>query len=159
APAAPVSSAAAGNDFAHMKSIIDRKDNGVRAAALRKELGSAMLENAGIFRDSEKLGLALKAVRDLRDRCQDTFVQDKGRTFNMDLLFAVELDNMLLAETMVVVGIALQESRGSHSRTDFPGRDDEAWLKHTVIYKAPDGPQLEYTPVTITRWQPEERAY
>jgi succinate dehydrogenase/fumarate reductase flavoprotein subunit len=80
--------------------------------------------------------------------------------FNTSLLFHLELGDMLdLAEAMTVAALHRKESRGSHSRRDFPERDDKNWLKHILVRSTPEGPSLDYTPVSITRWQPEKRAY
>jgi succinate dehydrogenase / fumarate reductase flavoprotein subunit len=87
-------------------------------------------------------------------------VNDTGRIYNTDLMSALEVDNLLdLSEIIVVGALARQESRGAHSRRDFPKRDDVNWLKHTMAHYTPQGPRLDYIPVNISLWQPAERKY
>ncbi len=155
-----VSDAPADDERSAIAAILQRQNNGLRSATLRKELGAAMREYAGVFRDAQGLSHAEEAVRQLKDRYSQVYVQDKGRVFNTDLITMLELGNMLtLAESMVASSIPRHESRGSHSRTDYPQRDDDEWLKHTLVFDSPDGPRLDYAPVNITRWQPEARTY
>ena len=80
--------------------------------------------------------------------------------FNTDLIFTLELGFMLdCAESIILGGIERKESRGAHSRTDYPDRDDENWLKHVLVTRKDDEPEVSHLPVTITKWQPEERKY
>jgi succinate dehydrogenase/fumarate reductase flavoprotein subunit len=100
------------------------------------------------------------ALRELRERFKDVTVEDKGDIFNTEVTAALELDCMLdIAEAVAHSAVNRKESRGSHTRTDFPKRDDEKYLQHTLASRTPDGPKIEYLPVTITRWAPEERKY
>ena len=102
----------------------------------------------------------MKTIQGLKERFKHIKVEDKGRSYNTDLVAALQLDFMLdLAEITVTSAIARQESRGAHSRLDYPKRDDEKWLKHTLAYYTKEGPRLEYTPVTITKWPPVARTY
>jgi len=99
-------------------------------------------------------------VRKLKERFRNIRIQDKGRIYNSNLINTLELENLLiLAESMIVAALAREESRGGHSRRDFTVRDDEKWLKHTLITLTDDGPQLSYKDVTITKWKPVERKY
>jgi succinate dehydrogenase / fumarate reductase flavoprotein subunit len=100
-------------------------------------------------------------VASLRERYEAVVVEDKGDVFNNDLTQALELGFLLeLAECMVVCGLARKESRGAHARPhDYPDRDDENYLKHTVVSLRDGRPDLEWKPVTITKWQPQERSY
>ena len=99
-------------------------------------------------------------MRQLRDRFPDILIEDRGGVFNTELTSALELDFMLdVAEAVAHSGLQRQESRGSHTRTDFPDRDDERYLQHSLAYRTPEGPRIAYSPVTITQWQPEERKY
>ena len=83
-------------------------------------------------------------------------MQDKGQVFNTDLIQALELQCLVgLAETIVVGALAREESRGAHYRSDFPTRNDEAWLRHTIVHRVPDGAQVSYAPVTVTRFTPK----
>ena len=100
-------------------------------------------------------------IAGLRERYERVVVEDKGNVFNSDLTQALELGFLLeLADCMVVSGLARQESRGAHARPyDFPNRDDENFLRHTVVRWADGRPVLGWHPVTITKWQPQERTY
>ena len=128
---------------------------------IRNELKEIMMSNCGVFRNKEGLEVCLKKVKELQGRFKKAKVTDNGKTFNSELIEAIELQHMLeYSEIIVVSAIAREESRGSHARTDFPKRDDAKWLKHTLSYKKPDGGiELKYKPVTITKHQPEERKY
>ena len=87
-------------------------------------------------------------------------IKDSGRIYNTDLMSALETANLLdLSEVILTGALARQESRGAHSRRDFPTRDDINWLKHTLAYYTPQGPRIDYLPVTIDKWRPEERKY
>jgi succinate dehydrogenase / fumarate reductase flavoprotein subunit len=87
-------------------------------------------------------------------------VTDKGRIYNTDLMSAIESDNLLdLSEVIVTGAIARKESRGAHSRRDYPVRDDVNWFKHTLAHYTPQGPRLDYIPVAVTMWKPVERKY
>jgi len=138
-----------------------RKDGGKeRIATIRQEMQKAMEEGAGIYRDEQKMQKTCNTLRILRERFKDILIEDRGSTFNTEVMNALELDFMLdVAETVANSAFKRRESRGSHTRTDFPKRDDENFLKHTLAYKTPEGPRIEYLPVAITRWQPEERKY
>ena len=104
--------------------------------------------------------LALDRVEELRGRFQKVIVQDKGKTFNTNLMFTIELGFMFdCAESVVLSGLERKESRGAHTRTDMPDRDDENWLKHILVKDSDDGPAISHLPVVITQWQPEVRSY
>ena len=138
---------------------------GERVSELRKALQETMDANAQVFRTAESLTTALVEITALRARYPDVSVQDKGTTFNTDLLEAIELGFLLdLAEVVVVGALHREESRGGHFREDFPTRDDERFMKHTMAYsrRAPSGEReirLDTKPVTVTRYQPMERKY
>ena len=119
-----------------------------------------MNEKVWIFRRGNELKSALKQIRQLKKRFESVRVEDKDRSFNTGLVEALQLDFTLdLAEVTVASALARTESRGAHYRLDYPKRDDENWLKHTLTYYAKEGPRLEYIPVTITKWSPCARAY
>jgi succinate dehydrogenase / fumarate reductase flavoprotein subunit len=131
-----------------------------RVSEIREETRRVMYEKVWIFRNGEQLRTALKEIRALRERFRHIRVEDKSSRFNTGLLNALQLDFMLdLAEATVVSAIPRTESRGAHSRTDYPKRDDQNWLKHSLVYYTKDGPRLEYSPVTIIKWQPAARTY
>ena len=133
----------------------------------RKELQEAMDMNAQVFRTEETLTRATEIVAGLRDRYRNIKIHDRGKRFNTDLLEAVELGFLLeIAEVVTVAAIHRKESRGGHFREDFPDRDDENFMQHTMTYKDEDaesegipGMRLEWKPVVITRYQPMERKY
>jgi succinate dehydrogenase / fumarate reductase flavoprotein subunit len=144
-----------------LKRLLDRTD-GERPWSMRDELAQTMHENFGVFRREEQMREQGEIVASLQERYERVVVEDKGDVFNNDLTQALELGFLLdLAECMVAAGIARKESRGAHARPyDYPDRDDVNFLKHTLVTTDTDGsPQLEWRPVTITKWQPQERSY
>ncbi len=127
---------------------------------LRERLAETMMARAGVFRTRELLLEQVLEVRDLKDRYRRVRVQDRGRIFNTDLLEARELGYLLdCAEATVAAALARTESRGGHFREDYPERNDNDWLRHTLVYRAVGGPELAYKPVTITRFEPKPRTY
>jgi succinate dehydrogenase / fumarate reductase flavoprotein subunit len=131
-----------------------------RLVTLRDAMQDAMTDKIGIFRDEKPMAEALATLRELRKRYRNIGVDAKNRKFNLDLLRTVELGGMLdAAEATAAGALARRESRGAHSRLDFKTRDDANWMKHTLAYFTPAGARLEYEPVTMTQWQPEERKY
>ena len=130
-------------------------------AGLREEMQNVMEESAGIYRSEDSLKGAISAISELKDRFQNINVSDRSYTFNTEIISAMELSYMLdVAEAIVHSAIARTESRGSHQRIDYPDRDDERFLAHSLAYKEDKGsPRVEYLPVVITRWPPAERVY
>jgi len=127
---------------------------------IRDELGLIMKEKVGIFRDRSSLEEALQKVRELKERYSKAIVGYSGKRANFALCWFIELGgNLDVAEAIIAGALAREESRGSHFRTDFPKRDDEKFLKHTLAYYTKDGPRLEYKPVTLGTWEPKERKY
>src|SRR5438270_2046705 len=114
-----------------------------------------------VFRDTDGLAKAHEVIRRLKEEAPKANIDDRGQVFNQDVIAHIELGYMLdVAETIVVASIERKESRGAQFRTDFPERNDDEWLKHIDIsLDGADSPQVSYSPVTITRWQPEERTY
>jgi succinate dehydrogenase / fumarate reductase flavoprotein subunit len=145
----------------NIAAIIDRPPGGRRVAAIKNELGETMNENVAVFRDAAGLATALEVVRRLKEEEPKASIDDRGSVFNQDVIAAIELGYMLdVAETIVIAAQERKESRGAQFRTDFPERKDEEWLKHIDIsVNGADVPTVTYSPVTITRWQPEERTY
>ncbi|MGO1397564.1 MAG: succinate dehydrogenase flavoprotein subunit [Brevibacterium yomogidense] len=142
-------------------------DGPERIADIRRDLQETMDANAQVFRTDETLRKALDDIGALRERYKNIGIQDRGKRFNLDLLEAVELGFLLeIAEVVAVAAIHRKESRGGHFREDFPDRDDENFMQHTMTYKDPEtesegipGMRLEWKPVVITRYQPMERKY
>jgi succinate dehydrogenase / fumarate reductase flavoprotein subunit len=157
----PIPESIVERDRKWIRGIIDRPMNGDRVAKIRRDMGVSMSANVGIFRSPDKLNAQLENIKALRARYEQVGVEDKGKLFNTDLLFHIELGYMLdCAELITKSAIERKESRGAHTRLDFPNRDDENWLKHIAYTKQPDGSDaMSYIPVTITEWQPEERKY
>ena len=131
------------------------------AKRIRGDLQASMTENVGIFRTEEKLQAQVTTIRDLKARFAQVGISDRSAMFNTELLELIELRNMLdFSEVIAVSALARHESRGAHSRRDFPKRDDVQWLQHTLAFREADGSiRLDYKPVVITRFQPEERKY
>src|SRR5215210_7700815 len=144
-----------------LKELLARSD-GERPWSIRDELAKTMHENFGVFRREEQMLQQGRIVEQLRERYQRVVVDDKGDIFNNDLTQALELGFLLdLAQCMVVAGLARKESRGAHARPhDYPDRNDESFLRHTMTTLDDGGRvQLDWKPVTITKWQPQERTY
>jgi len=143
-----------------VKTLLDRRE-GERPWRIRDELAATMHENFGVFRREKQMKEEEQIVGYLRERYENVVVDDKGDVFNNDLTQALELGFLLeLADCMLVAGLARKESRGAHARPyDYPDRDDENYLKHTIVRWVADRPVLDWKPVTITKWQPEERKY
>ncbi len=127
---------------------------------IREELRHLMDECMGVYRTHDTMVEGLNAVRELKGRFHEISISDKTRIYNTNLINVLELENLLdLAEVTILSGLAREESRGAHARTDFPKRDDENWLKHTLVTRTSEGPQIDYKSVTITHWEPVERKY
>ena len=143
-----------------LKTLLDRTD-GERPWKIRDELAETMHVNFGVFRREEQMVEQGTIVQSLRERFERVVVEDKGDVFNSDLTQALELGFLLeLAECMVVSGLARKESRGAHARPyDYPDRDDENYLRHTMVTWKDGAPELDWKPVTMTKWQPQERTY
>jgi succinate dehydrogenase / fumarate reductase flavoprotein subunit len=143
-----------------LKTLLDRRE-GERPWQMRDELAKTMHENFGVFRRENQMKEQERIVGYLRERYERVVVDDKGEVFNNDLTQALELGFLLeLAACMIVAGIERKESRGAHARPyDFPDRDDENYMKHTIVRWVGDQPVLDWKPVTMTKWQPQERKY
>ncbi|HEX6490396.1 MAG TPA: FAD-binding protein [Gaiellaceae bacterium] len=143
-----------------LQALLERQD-GERPWSIRNELAETMHVNFGVFRREDQMELQGEIVANLRERYERVTVEDKGKVFNNDLTQALELGFLLeLADCMVVSGLARKESRGAHARPyDFPDRDDESYMKHTLVRWRAGRPELGWKPVTVTKWQPMERTY
>ena len=147
------------NETKRIQNIINRT-NGERTATLRNEMGEAMTSGIGVFRDTRSIELAKQKVLNLIDRYENTYIDNKGKIFNTDLIFNLELKYMLdVALTMCVGAENRKESRGAHYRTDITERDDQNWLKHTHVAKIDGEVQFYTSDVNITKWKPEIREY
>ena len=146
-----------------MREEIERLLTGTRSenvAGLRKELRNVMMNKVGVLREQRTLDEAVEEVRELKDRYRNVGLQDKGRKFNMELLVGLELGYLLdLAEVTAVCAAARHESRGAHTREDYPDRDDENWLKHTLAFRTDDGVTLKHKPVNVSFFDPKPRIY
>jgi succinate dehydrogenase / fumarate reductase, flavoprotein subunit len=150
-------------DVATIDSIIARERSGRRVSEIKQELGDTMNQYVAVYRDEEGLQKALEIVGRLQEESKSAYIDDRGTVFNQDVLGALELGYMLdCAEATVVAAIERKESRGAQFRTDFPERNDADWLKHIDISLNdgdPTHPEVSYSPVTMTQWEPEERKY
>jgi succinate dehydrogenase / fumarate reductase flavoprotein subunit len=165
-PMPKVSDAKLREDVAEIDAIVARSKDGNptrprRISEIKAELGTIMNQYVAVYRDAEGLQQAHEVVGRLQEEAQSAYIDDRGTVFNQDVLGAIELGYMLdCAEAIVVAAIERKESRGAQFRTDFPERNDAEWLKHIDIsLDGTGGPQVSYSPVTITQWQPEERKY
>ena len=133
----------------------------IRPGELRHKMQTTMMDNVGVFRNANDIQQAINTIRELKDTFYHNLsIDDRGSRFNTDLLEAWELGCQLdLAEVTAVSALARQESRGGHSREDFPKRDDQNWLKHTMATRQGENIMLDYKPVVITKYQPKERVY
>ena len=148
-------------DLELIKNIMD-SDGKYRVSEVRNKMATAMTKGIGVFRDQESMEYAKKIVDQTKIDYRDSIkIENKGKVYNTDLLFALELGNMIdCAESIVHGALTRKESRGAHFRTDIPGRNDDEWLKHTLIYKGLEGEiKIETPDVTITEWEPIERVY
>jgi succinate dehydrogenase / fumarate reductase flavoprotein subunit len=154
------SRAALADEERRVAEVIGRERGSRRVSEIRKELGQTMDQHVAVFRDREGLEQALETVRRLKEEADSAYIDDRGSIFNQDVLGAIELGYMLdNAEATCVAALHRTESRGAQYRTDFPERNDEEWLKHIDLSLDGDQPQIDYSEVTITHWQPEERKY
>jgi len=150
---------------ARIKHLMDGNpgsNNHESVSQIAEELKATMTQGCGIFRDEERLANALRKVKELQERYKSARIMDKSGRFNTDLLEAIETDHLLtFSEVIVASGMARTESRGAHYRTDYPKRDDENWLKHTMAHKEEDEPKLSYKSVNIDweKFPPQERKY
>ncbi len=143
-----------------LEQLLDRRE-GERPHAIRDEMASTMHENFGVFRREDQMRLQGEIIEGLQERYERVVVEDTGAVFNTDLTQALELGFLLqLAACMVEAGMARKESRGAHARPyDYPDRDDENFMKHTLVTWVDGRPRLTWEPVRMTKWQPQERTY
>jgi len=143
------------------RGYLNKSGGSERIATLREEMQTAIESGAGIYRQESSLKQAGEKLHELQERFQNISLDDRGHTFNTELVSALELGFMLdVAESIVESALHRTESRGAHQRTDFVARDDRNFLSHSLVRRAADNSlQVEYLPVKITRWPPGERVY
>jgi succinate dehydrogenase / fumarate reductase flavoprotein subunit len=135
-------------------------DGSERVTDIANEMKQVMFEHVGVFRVEDGMQQAVEKVQELKERFTHVKVQDRGKIFNTDLLNAWEISNLLdLAEVTAVSALARKESRGAHARDDYQKRDDGKWLKHTLAWMRDGKVELGYKPVTLTKYEPQERVY
>jgi succinate dehydrogenase / fumarate reductase flavoprotein subunit len=140
--------------------IVGRERTGRRVSELKAELGATMDKYVAVYRDEQGLNTALEIVRRLMEEVKTVAIDDKGTVFNQDVLGAIELGFMLdNAECVVVAALERKESRGAHYRTVYPERNDAEWLKHINETANAGVPEVFYSEVTLTQWEPQERKY
>ena len=161
APSAAIFAQAVDEDRRLKKQLLEKTEGREHIAAIRDEMQKAIENGAGIYRTGTSLGDAAARLRQLQQRYTNTVLDDRGLTFNTELIAAMELGFMLdVAEAIVRCALHRTESRGAHQRTDFPKRDDEKFLVHSLVHRNADGSsRVEHLPVKITRWPPGERVY
>jgi succinate dehydrogenase / fumarate reductase flavoprotein subunit len=135
-------------------------EGGEDAYAIRTEMTLTMKNHFGVFRDGPTMQVGLDPLHELKERVKHVRLGSAGGAFNLDMMRTAELEGMLdLALCTATGALRRTESRGSHFRTDYPGRDDPNWLKHTLAYYHPEGPRLDDKPVTLGMFEPKERTY
>jgi succinate dehydrogenase / fumarate reductase flavoprotein subunit len=136
------------------------EQKGESATEIRQAMQNMMMEYCSVFRSEKGLKKGVEEIRSLKERYKHIEVKDRGKSFNYDLMEAIELGHLLnISETILVSALNREESRGAHFREDFPERDDSKYLGHTLIFQTPNGPELRYKPVKITLFKPEPRRY
>jgi succinate dehydrogenase/fumarate reductase flavoprotein subunit len=141
-------------------SFLDKKGGDERIAEIREDMQHSMDEGAGVFRTKEGLTELTRRLDSFRERFGRIRVDDSSRVFNTELTAAIELEFMLdCAVAVAHSALAREESRGAHSRRDFPERNDEKYLKHTIAYHTDAGPRLEYRDVRLGKFEPKARTY
>jgi succinate dehydrogenase / fumarate reductase flavoprotein subunit len=149
------------DEESRVEELIGReKGSGRRVSEIRRELGETMDRYIAVFRDAAGIDTAYETVRRLQEEAATAYIDDRGSVFNQDVLGAIELGFMLdNAEAACVGAKHRTESRGAQFRTDFPERNDEEWLKHIDLTRNGGGPEISYSEVTLTQWEPQERTY
>ncbi len=140
--------------------LLSREGGKDTAGALKTEMADVMTAKVGVFREKQRLAEAFETIKGLRERFRNVSPGHNGRRWNLSLQMVLELEGSLdVAEAVVAGALAREESRGSHFRNDFPKRDDDKWLKHTLAFHSKDGARLEYSEVRLGTFEPEERKY
>jgi succinate dehydrogenase / fumarate reductase flavoprotein subunit len=159
APATEPVKAMLAEEGARIEKLLART-GGEHVAGLRAALRKTMFENFGVYRTEERMARGLAEVRDLKERCERVYVDSKSRVFNQALIYALELEGMMQIGEVVAMGaLARKESRGSHARDDYPKRDDEKFLVHTMAHLREEKVEIEYAPVRLGKFPVKERVY
>lgn len=147
----------------YTREMIDKALNGSgkeRVSHIRRDMQNTMQENASVFRTDETLSQQVEILAELKARYREIKVEDQGKQFNTDLMEAIELGFLIdNSEQLVHAALNRKESRGAHSREDFQERDDDSWLKHSLVYKDGDKVRIDYKPVTLGKYEPKPRTY
>jgi len=147
-------------EAARIDSLRGGKKGSERIASLRSEMQTSMERGCGVYRRQEAMHQTVADLARIKSRFEDVRLEDTSKVFNTELLQALELGNMIeVAETIAIAAAARRESRGAHSCRDFPTRNDQEFLHHSLVFHTGAVPRLEKKQVTITRFQPEERKY
>lgn len=142
-----------------IKDLLNQKGN-IRINSLRQEFQDCMTEHCGVFRSEEVMGEGLSRIQNLKAKYSQIYLDDKSRYWNQELIEALELQNiMIVGEIILTSAFHRQESRGAHSREDFPSRNDQQYLQHTLAYYSSRGVKIDYMPVVINMFEPKERKY
>ena len=154
-----IDDSAAQDDINHINQLLSNEKN-ESFGQVRLDMGTGMKNHLGVYRDQISMEKALELVKDVKERAKSIYVADKTKTFNTNLMFSIELGFMTeCAEAIAASAIQRQESRGAHTRTDMPDRDDENWLKHILVTKAEESHEISFLDVIITDWEPVIRQY
>ncbi|AFY83536.1 succinate dehydrogenase/fumarate reductase flavoprotein subunit [Oscillatoria acuminata] len=142
-----------------LQSLVDRAGT-LRIGAVRQGFQDAMSDHCGVFRNDELMREGLNQLGQYQQQYQQIYLDDKGKLWNTEIIEALELRSLMVVGQLILASaLNRQESRGAHFREDYPDRDDEKFLKHTLSYYSPAGVDIRYRPVTITQFQPKERKY
>ena len=154
-----INDSAADGDRNNIQKLLDN-EKGESFGQIRLDMGTAMKEHFGVFREENSMAEGIAKIQSVKKRADKVYVADKTKTFNTNLLFTLELEFMIeCAETIAASAITRKESRGAHTRTDMPDRDDENWMKHILVNKNDDAHDISYQDVVITEWEPQIRQY
>ena len=154
-----IEDSAADGDRNNIQKLLEN-EKGESFGQIRLDMGTAMKEHFGVFREENSMAKGIDKIQSVKERAEKVYVADKTKTFNTNLLFTLELEFMIeCAETIAASAITRKVSRGAHTRTDMPDRDDENWMKHILVNKNNDAHDISYQDVVITEWEPQIRQY
>ena len=143
-----------------MDELRGRKRGGETVSGVRQAMNDIMEEGTGVYRDQTRMAKAVADLAALKPRYEDISLSDTSKVFNTEILAMMELRNLLdVAETVATAAVNRKESRGAHACEDFPTRDDQNYLHHSLVHREESGPRFDTKPVTLGKWEPEERKY